>query len=456
MTKAPATALARGVRLRSATALVVASMIGAGIFTTTGFQAQDLGHPGWILFLWALGGVLAWCGALCFAELGAMMPNAGAEYVYIRETYGPAMAFMSAFVALVAGFSAPIAAALKGLVRYLGHFVPVFADDPRLAGLVSVNDLAAIALAWALVALHARGLRAGLGFTDAVTAFKVLGIICFIVVAVVSGRGVAARITEVSPIYGALGTLDLISNLATSLIFVNFCYLGWNGAAYMAGEMSAPQRDLPRALLLGTGLVTALYLALNLVYLYAAGVEGLAGAVEVGLVAAKSLFGPAGISAVAALLCVSILASASAMTALGPRVYYAFGQDVAPLNWLSRVSPRSAAPVNALVVQGALTTLLILSGRVDQILQYAGFTLTLFASLAVSCVLVLRVRWPAAPRPFRVWGYPVTPILFLLVSAWTMLWALRGRPAESLLGLATAAIGAVLCLVIAPRRSNQP
>jgi APA family basic amino acid/polyamine antiporter len=157
---------------------------------------------------------------------------------------------------------------------------------------------------------------------------------------------------------------------------------------------------------------------------------------------------------VAALLCVSILASASAMTAQGPRVYYAFGQDFPPVAWLTRVSPTTGSPVHALQLQGIVTTVIILSGRVDQIIQYAGFTLTFFASLAVSCVMFLRIRRPESPRPFRAWGYPFTPVLFLAVSAWTMIWAVRGRPVESLLGLATAVMGGVLCVVFL-RRSRR-
>lgn len=451
MSKPESASLARGVRLRSATALVVASMIGAGIFTTTGFQAADLGHPGWILLLWAVGGLLAWCGALSFAELGAMMPQPGAEYVYIRETYGKSIAFMSAFVALVAGFSAPIAAALKSFMRYFAHFVPVFANDPRLFGIIAVSDLAAIALVWVLVAVHARGLRTGLGFTDFITGLKVLGILALVFGALLSRGGDVAHLTQVSTRYTELSTPGLLAAFATALIFVNFCYLGWNGAAYMAGEMETPQRDLPRALLLGTALVTVLYIALNLVYFYAAGVEGLSGVVEVGLVAAQVLFGATGTNAVTALLCISILASASAMTVVGPRVYYSFGEDVPLFSALTRVSASSKAPTVALVLQGAVTSLIILSGRVDQIISYAGFTLTLFASLAVSCVIVLRVTRPNAPRPFRAWGYPVTPLLFLAVSTWTLIWAIRGRPVESILGLATAMLGGILCALITRR-----
>ena len=412
--------LLRHLRLRSATALVVANIIGAGIFTTTGFQAADLGHPGYILLLWIVGGVLALCGALCFAELGAMMPEAGAEYVYLRETYGRALAFMSAFVSLTAGFSAPIASAAKSLIRYAGHFVPAFQDDPLLLGVLHLDDLAAIGVVWLLVIVHLRGMRGGIGFNDLITLFKATGIVAIILAALAIGAGSTANLTHVAPTYETLSTLDKLTAFATSLIFVSFCYSGWNAAAYMAAEMREPQRDLPRSLLLGTGLVVLLYLGLNAVYFYGASVEELAGKVEVGLVASEKLFGPAGAAPVTVVLCLSIFASASAMTIAGPRVYYAFGRDFAPLGWLARADAKTGAPRSALVLQGVATSIIIVSGRIDQIQQYAGFTLSLFACLAVSCVIVLRLRQPNANRPFRAWGYPATPLVFLAVTIWTM------------------------------------
>lgn len=445
--------LLKGVGLRSATALVVANMIGAGIFTTTGFQAADLPHPGLILSLWVVGGILALCGALCFAELGAAMPEAGAEYVYVRETFGQAAGFTNAFVALLAGFSAPIAGALKSLVAYLGHFIPVFADNPNVAGAVGLNDLVAIAIGWILVAIHARGLGLGLGFNDLVTAFKVVGIVAIIVAAFAVGSGDSSNLTTVPERFETLTLADGFAAYATALIFVSFCYLGWNASAYMAAEMPDPQRQLPRSLLLGTALVTALYLLLNVVYLYGASVSELAGKVDVGVVAAEHLFGPTGVSLVTVVLSVSILASASAMTAVGPRLYYAFGKDFAPLAVLARISPTTKAPTPALVLQGIVTTMIILSGTVDQIFQYAGFTLTLFASLAVLCVIVLRIRRPEMPRPFKTWAYPITPIVFLAVNGWTMAWAIRGRPAESILGLATAVAGGILFYALRQRNT---
>ncbi len=444
-------ALTRHIRLRSAAALVVANMIGAGIFTTTGFQAADLRNPPLILVLWMVGGGLALLGALCYAELGAMMPRAGAEYVYLRETYGPAWGFMSAFVSFTAGFSAPIAAAAESFVVYLGHFLPFLSEDRLVVGSVSVVDLAALVVVWLLVAVHLRAVRAGTGFNDLMTTFKVVGIVAILLAAVAVGRGSTANLVTPSPSFDAIPEQTLLAALGTSLIFVMFCFAGWNAAAYVASEMEDPQRDLPKALVLGTLTVLVLYLGLNAVYFYGASVDELAGQVDVGVVAATSLFGAWGVHMVTIVLCVSILASASAMTMAGPRVYYALGKDFSPFALLARTRP-GGAPAAALVAQGVVTSVILLSGTVDQIQQYAGFTLTLFSSLAVACVIVLRIRRPDAERPFRAWGYPLSPLLFLAVSAWMMFWAFQGRPVESTLSLLTVLLGGVIFAVAISRR----
>ena len=437
--------LTRSIRLRSAYALVVANMIGAGIFTTTGFQAQALGDPVWIYALWIVGGVLALCGALSYSELGAAMPRAGGEYVYLREAFGGAFAFMSALVSLTAGFSAPIASALESAVRYASHFVPVLAEDRLVIGGLALNDLLAVALAWGLVGVHAVRVRAGIGFNDWITAFKLAGIVAILLAAAAFGSGDASRLLRASETLAAPEGSARLAALGTSLVFVMFCYSGWNAAAYLAGELREPQRTLPRALLLGTGTVLALYLALNAVYFYGASVDELAGKVEVGLVASRGLFGPAGVTATTVVLLVSLLASASAMTLAGPRVYWAAGRDHPSLRFLT-ATRADGTPVRSLVLQGVVTTVVILVGRVDQIMQYAGFTLSLFASLAVSCVIVLRIRRPDLPRPFRTWGYPLPPLLFLAVSLWMMFFAFQGRPVESSLGLLTVAVGGLAYL----------
>jgi len=447
--------LLRHFRLRSATALVIANIIGAGIFTSTGFQAADLGHTGFIFLLWIVGGVLAFCGALCFAELGAAMPKAGGEYVYLRETFGPAAAFMSAFVSLTAGFSAPIASACKAFATYAEALLPENMMNWPEWMPVSGVDITALTVAWALVFIHCRGVRGGVAFNDFVTVFKVGGIVLIILAAFTIGKGSASNLISTSQVYTDASARDLGAGFGTSLIFVGFCYSGWNAAAYVAGEMNDPQRDLPRALLIGTGIVALLYLGLNAVYFYGASLEELSGEVEVGLIASRNLFGEQGAMLVTLVLCVSILASASAMTIAGARIYYAFGRDNPALSVLGQVGTRSGAPAGAILLQGIVTSVIILSGRIDEIQQYAGFTITLFGSLAVLCVIILRFKRPDMPRPFKTWGYPITPILFLTLAGITMMWAIDGRPKESILGLATVAAGGALYFMSTQGRKTR-
>jgi len=431
-------------RLGSATSLIIAVVIGVGIFTSTGFQAASLGHPMYILALWFLGGLLAFCGALCYAELGAAMPYAGGEYVYLRESYGYTIAFMSGFVSLIAGFSAPIAAVLKSWVRYLGHFFPSLVEDSPYWGVVHINDWIAVGLVWILVAIHLLGIRSGTRFNDLITLFKVASIVGILVAAAWFGKGDVAHLLYVSERYQELRLPDLFGAMANSLIFIMFCYSGWNASAYIASEIKNPKKLLPTSLLAGTGIVMLLYIGLNVTYFYGANVDELANQVEVGLVAARHLFGPRGVTAVSVSLLVCLLSAASAMTVAGPRVYYALGCDFPAFRWLSRTSAKHHGPMNALVLQGVVTSVIILSGRVDQIQQYVGFTITLFSCLAVSSVIVLRIRKPNLERPFRTWGYPVTPLLFLTVSIWTLIWNFRGRPAESTLALLTVALAGLI------------
>jgi APA family basic amino acid/polyamine antiporter len=439
--------LKRHIGVSSAVGLVIANVVGAGVFTTTGFQAADLGNPTLIMLLWALGGALAYCGALCYAELGAAMPEAGAEYVYLRETYGRAFGFMSAFVSLVAGFAAPIAAALKSLLRYLIGYFPSLAEIPPLGGILRFEDLGSLALIWLLVGVQFRGRDEAIRFNDIITASKATGLVLIILAAAVLGNGDLSHFSHVSAVSVNASWSDQFSAMATSLIFVMFCYSGWNAAAYVASEIVEPQRNLPRALLIGTTIVTLLYLGLNATYLYGADVDELAGKVEVGLVASRHLFGEWGAGLVTAVLSVSLLASASAMTIAGPRVYFALGHDVSRFKKLGTTNA-GGVPATALLVQGAVASVIVVSGQVDEIMSYSGFTLAFMSALSVSCVMVLRFTRPEMPRPFRVWAYPFPPLFFLAVSIWTMFWAFRGRPVESSLALLTVAVGGLLFTVL--------
>lgn len=445
--------LRRSIGVRAAAAVVVANIIGAGIFTTTGFQAADLGDPMPIYLLWILGGVLALCGALCYGELGAAIPKAGAEYQYLHEAFGGRVALMSVIVSLTAGFSAPIAAAAKGLSHYLSYYIPPLGAETHVLPGITPGDAFALGVVWMLVLIHTLRTEVGIGFTAIWTVAKVVGIVVLVTGAAALGGGDVGNLTRSMPL-SADGS-GTAAAMATSLVFVMFCYSGWNSAAYLSEEIRDPGRNLPRALLWGTGCAAVLYLALNLFYFYGAGVEGLAGRVEVAQVAASGLFGPRSVGFVTVLAAVSLLAACSAMTAVGPRVYYACGRDFPGLRGLSRLHPKTRTPAIALLTQGLITSLFIVAGAVDQIQHYAGFTLAGFSTLAVISVIVLRRTQPDLQRPFKVPLYPATPILFIVVSIWMMLWSFEGRPTESTLGLLTVVLGgAAYPFLIRPRRTE--
>lgn len=427
----------RRLGLVAATALVVANMIGTGVFTTTGFLSADLGGAVPVLIGWVVGGVLALCGAAVYAELGAMMPRVGGEYVYLRRAFHPMVGFLSGWISLVVGFSAPIAASAVAFGKYTG------AVFPGISG-----TAAAIAVIAAMTLLHMTSVALGSTVQTLFTALKVLLILVFIIAGALVGDGDWSNVTST----GGGTDAVLSSTFAVSLIWISFSYSGWNAAAYVAGEIRDPERNLPRALLLGTGIVTALYLALNVIFFYAAPAEVLGGAagggpaVEVGDVAARRLFGDSAGRLLSSLIAIALVSSVSAMVMAGPRVYAAMAEDGIFFQALARRG-KGGAPAAGVLLQGALAVILVLIARFDQLLTYIGFTLSVFAGLTILGAFVLRAREPDADRPYRTFGWPVTPLLFLVLSVWMAGHSIRVRPVESLYGLGTLVAGAVVYLL---------
>ncbi len=409
----------------TATLLVVSSMVGTGVFTTTGLLLRDLGSPLAVLFVWLLGGVLALCGALSYGELSAALPRNGGEYQLLSRIYHPAAGFAAGLVSLVVGFSAPLAASALAFGHYLSALVP--GVPPAAAG---------IAVVVALAVPHALDVRLGARLQVAATAAEIALVVVFLVAA--AGHGEAGRLVEGHGPLSAGGPA-----LAVALVYVSFAYSGWNGAVYLAGEVREPSRTLPRALLLGTGLVVALYLALNAVFLAAAPPAELAGVVEVGHVVAVRLLGPGAGWALSALVALVLSAAVSALLMAGPRVYERMGRDYPALAILARRT-RRGGPAVAVTLQAALAIVMIATSSFAGLLQYVGFTLSLVAGLAVAGVLVLRRREPGLARPARTWGYPVTPLLFVLLATWMVVHALVANPASSWAGVATALAGVAL------------
>jgi APA family basic amino acid/polyamine antiporter len=417
--------------------LVVASMVGTGVFTTTGFLVRDLGSAWTVLAAWAVGGVLALCGALSYAELSAALPRNGGEYQLLGRIYHPAVGFAAGIVSLVVGFSAPLAASALAFGHYLSAAVP---------GVRPVA--AAIGIVLLLSALHAVHVRIGGWVQTAMTAIEVALVLAFVAAGAV--RGEPARLLAQPGSLAGLGT----PAFAVALVYVSFAYSGWNGAVYLAGEVKDPSRALPRALLAGTALVTALYLALNVVFLCAAPPEELSGVVEVGHVAAVRLLGPGAGRVLSALVALALASSVSAMLMAGPRVYETMGVDHPSLAFLARRT-RQGGPAVAVALQAAMAVVLVATASFGALLRYVGFTLSLMAGLAVLGVVVLRRREPALPRPYRAWGYPATPLLFVALSIWMVVHALVENPASSLAGLGTVAVALALYAVLGRRAEDR-
>jgi len=438
----------------AAAAMVVANMIGSGVFTSAGFQAKALHDPITMLLTWVVGAVFALCGAAAYGELGAMMPRVGGEYVYLRRAYHPVVGVMSGWASLFAGFSAPIAAAALLFSGYLGSVLGI--RDP------SHQMVIAIALIVAMTALHAVDTVVGGRVQTVFSAAKVLLIAGFVGLAMGFGHG---DWSHVGMRDGGPRAHLFTTSFAVALMYVSFAYSGWNAAAYIAGEIDQPQRNLPRALLAGTALVSVLYVLLNVVFLYAVPAEVLGAppmgpsgppvVVEVGDAAARALFGPTTGRLISTLIALALLSTVSAMVMAGPRVVAAMAEDGALPPGLGKRT-RRGAPMLAVLVQGGLAIAFVLVGELGQLIRYVGFTLTVFTALTVGGVFVLRFRRPSEPRPFRTWGYPVTPAAFVGLSLWIAYAQITEHPMESLAVLATLVSGGIVYLrVISPSHGSR-
>lgn len=422
-----ATQSARTISLLTATCIVVANMVGTGIFTSLGFQVGDLPTGFSIMALWAVGGVCALCGALSYAELGAALPRSGGEYHFLREIYHPALGFMAGWISATVGFAAPVAIAAIPFGTYLAGVVP------------GLNPLVlSLALVWITTLVLLWDLRLGSGFQNASTFLKV-GLILVIIAAGFYVKG--TQPLSLLPVR-ADRSLIVSTPFAISLYWVMYAYSGWNASTYIVGEVRNPTRAIPLSLGIGTLLVTALYLGINAAFLRTTPTAEMSGKQEIGLIAGGHIFGQAGGKVMAVFIALGLVSAVSAMMWIGPRVTVAMGEDLRALSWLSCRNARGI-PIRATLVQCAIVNLLILITTFQKVVNYVQFSLTLFSTLTVLGVIVLRWRRPDLARPYRTWGYPITPLIFLAVSGW-MLWHLledASTREASLWGLATAALG---------------
>ncbi|MEZ0388323.1 MAG: APC family permease [Verrucomicrobium sp.] len=414
--------------LTAATAIVVASMVGTGVFTSVGFQLKDIpaGFP--ILVLWLIGGVVSLCGAFCYAELGAMMPRSGGEYHLLSRAYHPLIGFLAGWVSLTAGFAAPIAAAAKLFGSYASELVPSIHQTVLAVGLVlAIMTIQLCHLKWIE--------RFQLGFTF----LKVALVIAFITGACWIGQG---DWSVLQPKSGD-GAYFLSKPYAVSLVYVMYAYAGWNAASYIAGEIKNPARNLPLALVLGTSLVTVLYVMLNAVFLVGTPWSEMSGKMQSALVAARSIFGLRGGDAMGGLIAFGLVAHVSAMLFAGTRVLRVMGQDRSFLRPMDKTN-RLGAPWLAVLVITAVVLILMITGTFEQLLLYIETLLLACSLLCILAVPWLRWRQPGMERPFKVPLYPLPPILFTVVVGWMLISLLIRQPVETAWGAATLVIGVIL------------
>jgi APA family basic amino acid/polyamine antiporter len=439
----PIPALDRRLGPFDAAAIVVSNVIGGGIFFVPVIVAQMVPHGAAILWVWLAGGALAFAGAMAYAELSALRPRAGGEYVYLREAYGPLAAFLTGWTSFVAGFTGAIAASAVALAGYLGRFVPAAADAtpiftvplPLLPLIVSPKSIVALATIAILSFIHIRGLGPGRIVQNVLAGLKASALVAIIALGFTIGTGSTAGI--------ASGAGVPVSGMLLALVPIMFTYSGWNAAVYVAEEVRDPGRNVPLALGLGTAAVIVIYVALNALYLYVLPVAELAALPGGRLldVVGERLFGAGAADAIAIFTIVSLSASISAMTLAGPRVYYAMAKDGLFLPAAARVHPKYRTPAAAIVAQGLWSSILVLCGTLSQLVSYTGFAVVLFAAVAVTCVFVLRRRDPGAARPFRAWGYPWAPAIFVLACFAMVVNEMIRNGATALVGVAVIAAG---------------
>jgi len=394
-------------------------MIGTGVFTSLGFQLNGIQSVFPLIMLWIVGGIVALCGALSYSELGAALPRSGGEYHLLSRIIHPAIGFAGGFVSATVGFSAPAVLAAMALGKYLTAVFPTF--DPTWVAFFMI-------LSFHL--LHTFSLKWGTFFQGWSTAVKVGLIFVFII------AGLMAAGSQDISIFPKPGDMKLMmsSGFAVSLVWVYYAYTGWNSTVYFAGEVKNPQKDLPSSLLIGTSFVIVLYVLLNYVFLYTTPMAEMAGKVEVGYISGVKVFGETGAGIIGLGISILLLSTVSSYVFIGPRIMETMGEDFSYIGFLSKKNSQGI-PIYAFLLQLIICLIFIFTSSFEQVLMYTGIALIITNSATVAAVFVLRKREPELPRPYKVWGYPWTPTVFLLVNVWILFYTFKEQPIESIIGV---------------------
>jgi basic amino acid/polyamine antiporter, APA family len=430
--------LQRKLGLFPATNIVVANMVGAGIFTTSGLLMAGLNNPLLMLGLWVTGGIIALCGALSYGELGAAMPGAGGEYLFLSRLYHPVFGFLSGWVSFIVGFSAPIAASAMGFSEYFCRALPVIPQWLQQNGIMNpstTKSLLSVSVILIFTIIHYRGIKSGALVQNILTVLKVALIVFLLLAGFLSGKGDSANFIsggQVSSGFAGWKTIGL------SLMWIMFAYSGWNASTYLGGEIKNPSKILPRSLILGTGIVIVLYLCINVLYVYSIKPDEMKGVISVGGLAMGKLFGPSADTLFSLLIAFALFSSLSAFIIIGPRVYYSMAKDGLFFKAVARIHPKFQVPSNSIVLQAILAIILALSGTFEQVLTYMGFALGIFPILTVFGIFKQRKENRSA---LRLPGYPVTQILYITAGVMMLVLSFLERPAESSIALGTVLAG---------------
>jgi basic amino acid/polyamine antiporter, APA family len=415
-------------------------MIGTGVFTSLGFQVLGI-HSGFaIVFLWLIGGFASLLGALCYAELGAAMPRSGGEYFYLSKLYHPSVGFLAGWISFLVGFAAPVAAASIAFAGYLNSSV-------NISGVLQLNQpltekMLAVFLIVLISAVHLSSKKAGAAFQNFFTTLKILMIFLLIFVGLFHGN-----VQHINFMPDMAAWKDIISPaFVISLYFVSYSYSGWNAAAYIAGEIKNPKKTIPLSFFIGTFLVTGLYVLLNFVFISIIPIDVMAGKKEIGLLFANQIWGTKIGMVMGGVISFLLISTISSMVLAGPRVSQVIGEDYSLFKWFSFKNSKDI-PTKAIIVQSSISIIYVFTSSFDQVITYIGFTLNLFTLLTIVGVILYRRNHPEIERPYKTFGYPVTPIIFIIISLWILGYGLVYKPYESMAGLLSTSAGLIFYFI---------
>ena len=440
----------RKLNLLDSTSLVIGAVIGSGIFMTAGFIAEYIPSPGLILIVWLVGGLITISGALSFAELGAMFPKAGGQYIYIREAYGAWAGFFFGwgfFWFIMCGGIATLGVAFA---EFVGYFIPALSTQSYIFQLnvlgfsysLSTGQLVAVGSILILSGVNYFGIKTGIIVQNIFTFLRIAAVAAFVILGFTLGK--KAGITNFGQIFSVETGLSfdtLMSLFGLALIAVFWTYDGWYSPTCTAEEIKKPERNLPLSLILGTLGITLIYLLMNLVYIMALPIDKMKGVTRIGELASNQLFGPTATHFFSAAIMISIFGCLSATIIYGPRVYYAMAKDRSFFKSMAYIHPRYRVPSKALVGQAIWSSLLCLSGTYKGLFEYVVFALVIFFALTGFAVIILRFKQPDRKRPYKTWGYPVIPLFFVIINLAVFFNTVINQPLKSTIGLIMLSIG---------------